>query len=146
MVMLMIRVSEKLLQKFGYKIPMWLGALITAVGAFGLSLTMFTHDTYMLIVVIAFAVFGFGLGCYSTPAADCAMVNVPLDKAGIAAGIFKMASALGASFGIATAATVFSIYKSSTVHIAGQNALLVMATFGILASLVVWFMIPKDTH
>lgn len=145
MVMIMIRVSEKLLQKFGYKTPMWLGTAITAVGALGLSMTFVSHEVYMWWVIVSFAVFGFGLGCYSTPAADCAMVNVPLDKAGVAAGVFKMASALGASFGIATGATIFSAFKDAGVHLAGQYALLTMVAFGVLATLAVLVIIPKKT-
>lgn len=143
MVMIMIRISEKLLQKFGYKTPMWLGTAITALGALGLSMTFISHDAYMWWVFVSFAVFGFGLGCYSTPAADCAMVNVPLDKAGVAAGVFKMASALGASFGIATGATIFSALRESGVHFAAQTALLTMVVFGVLATISVLVMIPK---
>lgn len=145
MVMIMIRVSEKLLQKFGYKTPMWLGTAITAVGALGLSMTFVSHEVYMWWVIVSFAVFGFGLGCYSTPAADCAMVNVPLGKAGVAAGVFKMASALGASFGIATGATIFSAFKDAGVHLAAQYALLTMVAFGVLATLAVLVIIPKKT-
>ncbi|WP_294033034.1 MFS transporter [uncultured Moraxella sp.] len=143
MVMIMIRISEKLLHKFGYKTPMWLGTAITAVGALGLSMTFVSHEIYMWWVIVSFAVFGFGLGCYSTPAADCAMVNVPMDKAGVAAGVFKMASALGASFGIATGATIFSAFKGVDVHVAAQYALLTMVTFGVLATLAVLAIIPK---
>lgn len=146
MVMLMIRFSEKLLQKFGYKTPMWLGTLITALGALGLSMTFVSHEVYMWWVFVSFAVFGFGLGCYSTPAADCAMVNVPLDKAGVGAGVFKMASALGASFGIATGATIFSTFKDAGVHLAAQYALWTMVAFGILATLVVLGFIPKKSQ
>lgn len=142
-VMIMIRMSEKLLQKLGYKHPMWLGTLITTIGVFGLSMTGLSHDAYMIWAVVCFAVLGFGLGCYSTPAADCAMVNVPLEKSGMAAGVFKMASALGASFGIATGATVFSLLRETDVHMAGQTALWVMTVFGILAMLAVLFVVPK---
>ncbi|OOS02264.1 MFS transporter, DHA2 family, multidrug resistance protein [Moraxella cuniculi DSM 21768] len=143
MVMIMIRVSEKLLHKFGYKIPMWLGTVITTIGTLGLSMTFVSHEIYMWWVIISFAIFGLGLGCYSTPAADCAMVNVPMDKAGVAAGVFKMASALGASFGIATGATIFSVFKNGNIHVAAQYALLTMVFFGILATLVVTVIIPK---
>ena len=146
MVMIMIRVSEKLLQKFGHKTPMWLGTAITALGALGLSMTFVSHETYMWWVFVCFAVFGFGLGCYSTPAADCAMINVPLDKAGVAAGVFKMASALGASFGIATGATIFSMFGDVGVHLAAQYALLMMMLFGVLATLAVIVVIPKKAQ
>lgn len=144
LVMIMIRVSEKLLQKWGYKKPMWLGTSITALGAFLLSLTMLSPAAYLCLVPFAFAVFGFGLGCYSTPAADCAMVNVPLDKAGVGAGVFKMASALGASFGIATGTTIFTLMSQHAgLHVAAQYAFLTMCGFGILSTLAVWILVPK---
>lgn len=143
MVIIMIRVSEKLLQKLGYKTPMWLGTSMAALGALGLSTTFLSHETYMWWVFVSFAVLGFGLGCYSTPAADCAMVNVPLNKAGIAAGVFKMASALGASFGIATGATIFSMFRDVDVHLAAQYALYTMFLFGFLATLAVLIVIPR---
>ncbi|QMT30945.1 MFS transporter [Alysiella filiformis] len=144
LVMVMIRVSEKLLQKWGYKKPMWLGTSMTSVGVLLLSLTMLPPDVYLVLVPFAFAVFGFGLGCYSTPAADCAMVNVPLDKAGVGAGVFKMASALGASFGIATATTIFTLVSTgSGLHTGAQVAFLTMCGFGVLSTLAVWFVVPK---
>lgn len=145
MVLLMIRVSEHLLRKWGYKTPMWLGALITALGAFGTSMTMLSPENYLTLVIFSYAVFGFGLGCYSTPAADCAMVNVPLDKAGVGAAVFKMASALGASFGIASGATVLTLFQASVgIHTAAQYALLGLATFGVLSALSVLLVVPKQ--
>lgn len=144
MVLLMIRVSEKLLQKLGYKLPMLVGVLITSAGIFGLSLTSVSHETYMIQVVAAFAVFGFGLGCYATPSADCAMVNAPMEKAGVAAGVFKMASALGASFGIATGATVFSALAAQGVHQAAQTALWLMLGLGLLSALSIAVLVPNS--
>lgn len=144
MVLLMIRVSEKLLQKLGYKMPMLLGVLITSAGIFGLSITSVSHETYMIQVVAAFAVFGFGLGCYATPSADCAMVNAPMEKAGVAAGVFKMASALGASFGIATGATVFSALAAQGVHQAAQTALWLMLGLGLLSALSIAVLVPNS--
>lgn len=143
MVLIMIRVSEKLLQKLGYKMPMLVGVLITSAGIFGLSLTGVSHEAYMIQVVVSFALFGFGLGCYATPAADCAMVNAPMEKAGVAAGVFKMASALGASFGIATGATVFSALQASGVHQAAQTALWVMLALGLLSAVSIALMVPR---
>ena len=142
MVLLMIRVSEKLLQKFGYKKPMLIGVLITALGIFGLSVTSVSHETYMVQVVVSFALFGFGLGCYATPSTDCAMVNAPMEKAGVAAGVYKMASALGASFGIATGATVFSALQSAGVHQAAQTALWVMLGLALLSCLSIALLVP----
>lgn len=139
-VLIMIRISEKLLRKFGYRKPMMAGILINALGILGLSYTSVSHDVYMVQVIVSF---GFGLGCYATPSADCAMVNAPSEKAGVAAGVYKMASALGASFGIATGATVFSLFQANGVHAAAQTALLVMFYLSILSFLSIVLFVPK---
>lgn len=144
MVILMIRLSEKLLRKFGYRKPMFGGVLLTCAGIFGLSMTAVPHDIYMIQVFVSFAVFGFGLGCYATPSADCAMVNAPMEKAGVAAGVYKMASALGASFGIATGATVFSTLNPNGVHQAAQTALWIMLCLGLLSAASIALLVPNE--
>lgn len=142
MVLIMIRVSERLLRQYGYKNPMLIGLVITIFGILVLSMTQF--GAYQLISLIGFAFFGFGLGVYATPAADCVMVNAPQEKSGMAAGIFKMASALGASFGIAVGVMLFSGFaKNGDVHTAGMYALWVMACLGAMAWLVAWILLPK---
>lgn len=146
MVLLMIRVSEKLLRQFGYKKPMAAGALITSSGIFLMSFTGVSHEIYIIQSVAAFTLFGFGLGCYATPSADCAMVNAPLEKAGVAAGVYKMASALGASFGIAAGATVFSAFQNTGVHQAAQTALWLMALMPALSALAVLTLVPHRSE
>lgn len=49
-----------------------------------------------------------GLGFYATPSTDAALSSVPNDKAGAAAGIYKMASSLGSAFGVATSAAIYT--------------------------------------
>ena len=44
----------------------------------------------------------------ATPSTDAALANVPADKAGAASGIYKMASSLGAAFGVAISAALFT--------------------------------------
>ena len=53
-------------------------------------------------------IFGVGLGFYATPSTDAALSNVPNEKAGAASGIYKMASSLGAAFGVAISAALFT--------------------------------------
>ena len=43
-----------------------------------------------------------------TPPTDAALSNVPNEKAGAASGIYKMASSLGAAFGLAISDTIFT--------------------------------------
>lgn len=103
-----IRVGEKLLQKYGPKKPMVWGTTITAVGIIFTLLTFLLIEQYAVMAVIGFSLYGIGLGFYATPSTDAAMSSVPNDKAGAAAGIYKMASSLGSAFGVAISAAIYT--------------------------------------
>ena len=103
-----IRVGEKLLQKWGPRKPMLLGCGITAFGILLTCMTFLYAWQYMIAAVIGFTFFGIGLGCYATPSTDAALSNVPQNQAGSAAGIYKMASSLGAAFGVAISAALLT--------------------------------------
>lgn len=101
-----IRVGEKLLQRYGPKKPMVWGTAITATGIVLTSLTFLLIEQYAVAAVAGFSLYGIGLGFYATPSTDAALSSVPNDKAGAAAGIYKMASSLGSAFGVATSAAI----------------------------------------
>lgn len=103
-----IRVGEKLLQRFGPKRPMMWGTVITTVGIVLTSMTFVLIGQYAVLAFIGFTLFGVGLGFYATPSTDSAMSNVPADRVGSAAGIYKMASSLGSAFGVALSAAVYT--------------------------------------
>lgn len=107
-IVLFIRVGEKLLQKFGPRLPMIWGSLIVGAAILCLMPTHLLIETYKVLAVIGFALFGLGLAFYATPSTDAALSNLPEDQAGSGAGIYKMASSLGASFGVAICAAVFT--------------------------------------
>ncbi|HUH32457.1 MAG TPA: MFS transporter, partial [Daejeonella sp.] len=102
-----IRVGEKFLQRMGPRKPMLLGCSITGLGILLTSLTFLMAKEYIIASFIGFTLFGVGLGFYATPSTDAALSNVPGDKAGSASGIYKMASSLGAAFGVAISAALF---------------------------------------
>jgi len=64
--------------------------------------------TYQVLAFVAFTLFGLGLAFYATPSTDAALSNLPDDQAGAGSGIYKMASSLGASFGVAISAAIFT--------------------------------------
>jgi DHA2 family multidrug resistance protein-like MFS transporter len=103
-----IRVGEKLLQKYGPKRPMMWGTSITALGILLTSLTFLLIEQYAVVAAIGFSLYGIGLGFYATPSTDAALSSVPNDKAGAAAGIYKMASSLGSAFGVALSAAIYT--------------------------------------
>lgn len=108
-----IRVGEKMLQRFGPRKPMLWGSYIVGLSIVLLMPTHLMLDTYTILAVIAFALFGLGLAFYATPSTDAALSNLPEDQAGAGAGIYKMASSLGASFGVAISSTIYTAIAGS---------------------------------
>lgn len=113
-----IRVGEKMLQRFGPRRPMIWGSLIVGASIVCLMPTNVTLGTYKLLAVLGFTLFGLGLAFYATPSTDAALSALPDDQAGSGAGIYKMASSLGASFGVAISATVFTALSGSNGSVA----------------------------
>jgi DHA2 family multidrug resistance protein-like MFS transporter len=109
-----IRVGEKLLQRFGPRRPMIWGSLIVGASIVCLLPTNLMLGTYKVLAVAGFTLFGLGLAFYATPSTDAALSALPDDQAGSGAGIYKMASSLGASFGVAISATVFTALSDSS--------------------------------
>jgi len=112
-----IRVGEKLLQRFGPRSPMIWGSLIVGAAVACLMPTNMTLGTYKILAVVGFTLFGLGLAFYATPSTDAALAALPDDQAGSGAGIYKMASSLGASFGVAISATVFTAMSKSSASV-----------------------------
>ncbi len=103
-----IRVGEKLLQKFGARKPMIWGSLIVGLSIAMLMPTHLLIGQYKTLAIVAYTLFGLGLAFYATPSTDAALSNLPDDQAGSGSGIYKMASSLGASFGVAISAAIFT--------------------------------------
>src|SRR5690606_4166191 len=91
-----------------FRSPMIWGTLIVGISILLLMATHVMLDTYKLLAVVSYSLFGLGLAFYATPSTDAALSNLPADQAGAGAGIYKMASSLGASFGVAISASVFT--------------------------------------
>jgi DHA2 family multidrug resistance protein-like MFS transporter len=114
-----IRVGEKLLQRFGPRKPMLWGTLIVLLS---IGLLMATHTLqwqYTVLAVVAYSLFGLGLAFYATPSTDAALTNLPDDQAGSGSGIYKMASSLGAAFGVAASAAIFTALSESGLQVIG---------------------------
>lgn len=107
-IVLFIRVGEKLLQRFGARKPMIWGSLIVGLAIILLMFTNVMTGTYKILAIISYTLFGLGLAFYATPSTDAALSNLPESQAGSGSGIYKMASSLGAAFGVAISAGVFA--------------------------------------
>jgi len=126
-----IRVGERLLQRWGARKPMLLGCSITAIGILLTCFTFLLARQYLVAAFLGFTLFGIGLGFYATPSTDAALSNVPDEKAGAASGIYKMASSLGAAFGVAISAAVFTLLSNSTIDLASISDLFIGRTDNI---------------
>jgi len=108
-----IRVGEKMLQRFGARKPMIWGSLIVGLSILLLMPTNVLIGQYKILAVISYTLFGLGLAFYATPSTDAALSNLPDDQAGSGSGIYKMASSLGASFGVAISAAIFTALSAN---------------------------------
>ena len=108
-----IRVGEKLLQRFGARKPMIWGCLITGLSIVLLSPANLMLADYKVLAMIGYTLFGVGLAFYATPSTDAALSSLPADQAGSGSGIYKMASSLGAAFGVAISAAIFTALSAN---------------------------------
>jgi len=158
-----IRVGEKLLQRFGSRKPMIWGCIIVGVAIALLMPTNVMTWTYKLLAVFAYTLFGVGLAFYATPSTDAALSNLPDSQAGSGSGIYKMASSLGAAFGVAISAGIFTglsgaeiDWLNQVITFAGRQdnlsirqAAIIALAFNLLliviAIVTILFLIPKET-
>ena len=139
---------------------MLIGCGVTAAGILLTTLTFLLARQYMIVAFLGFTLFGVGLGVYATPSTDAALSNVPQDKSGAASGVYKMASSLGAAFGVAVSAALFTGLASSgegfalsnlflgrtdniDVRFAAAIALLFNAVMAIVALIAIAVTVPR---
>ena len=69
---------------------------------------------YKLLAIVGYTLFGVGLAFYATPSTDAALSNLPAAQGGSGSGIYKMASSLGAAFGVAISAAIFTALSANS--------------------------------
>ncbi|MBI5974865.1 MFS transporter [Staphylococcus canis] len=142
--LLMIRVGERFMRTHGPQIPLMTGPISISVGILLLSINSLPHILYYIVALIGFSLIGLGLGFFATPALSTAVSNAPAEKVGMASGIIKMTSTLGAAFGIAVVTTVYATLSvNHTPHFSATIALIVGASMVIIAFIVAFTVIPK---
>src|SRR5699024_2371592 len=133
-VLIMIRVGEKILQRIGPKKPMLIGAGLTAIGILLILFTFLPTPVYVMSGVLSYVIYGMGLGMYATPSTDTAVTTAPEDKVGVSSGVYKMASSLGNSFGVAISGTIFTIMSArDNIHVGAMYGLWFNAALAIIA-------------
>lgn len=141
-----IRVGEKVMIKTGSRLPMAIGTLMAAVGIFLMALTFLPNTIYFISTFIGLAIMGVGFGFYATPSTNTAVGNVPPEKAGSASGIYKMASSLGGSFGVAISgavSTAILMSNKTAQNLAAGWGFGVSVLAGTISLLAVLALVPK---
>jgi len=141
-----IRVGEKVMLKVGARMPMAIGTFMAAVGIFLMSLTFLPNALYFTSVIIGLGIMGTGFGFYATPSTNTAVGNVPQEKAGSASGIYKMASSLGGSFGVAISgavSTAIILSNKSAQNLAAGWGLGVSVIAATISLIAVSLLVPK---
>ena len=142
-----IRVGEKVMIKAGSRLPMAIGTLMAAVGIFLMTLTFLPNVAYFTAVVVGLAIMGTGFGFYATPSTNTAVGNVPAEKAGSASGIYKMASSLGGSFGVAISgavSTAILMSDKTAQNLSAGWGLGVSVIAGTISLIAVLALVPKS--
>lgn len=115
-------------RRLGARLPMIAGAALTAVGLLLVARTSLQGNGYYVSAALGFLVVGVGLGGSATPTTDTAVGAATTTQAGAAAGVYRMASSLGASFGIAVPSAVFSSVLAADPTATGRAASWAIAT------------------
>ncbi|UEX90281.1 MFS transporter [Staphylococcus ratti] len=145
MVLVTIRVGEKILQRLGAQKPMYIGSLLNMVGIILISLTFLPTTAYVIACVIGYFIYGLGLGLYATPSMDTAIANADEAHIGMASGIYKMSSSLGNAFGIAISTTVFAMGTSAfNLQIGAMFGLGFNVFMALISFLLVVLLVPRS--
>ncbi|ADL50626.1 MFS transporter [Clostridium cellulovorans] len=141
-----IRVGEKVMLRTGARLPMAIGTLMAASGIFLMTLTFLPNVAYFTAVVVGLAIMGTGFGFYATPSTNTAVGNAPAEKAGSASGIYKMASSLGGSFGVAISgavSTAIIMSDKTAQNLSAGWGLGVSVIAGTISLMAVLSLVPK---
>lgn len=109
-----------------------------SIGSAGALLAGVSLETSLAQIVIAFCVFGIGLGAINPPITNAAVSGMPRAQAGVAAGLASTSRQVGASLGVAIAGSIAATdahdpgFASSThpfwwIVVASGIAIVVMA-------------------
>lgn len=111
-ILLVNPLGARLHARFGPAVPTGVGMGLLAVGVGGLMLL----DGSYLSVVIPFLLIGSGVGLQITACADAAVEDTGSAGEGVASGLFKAASMVGGSLGVALTTAVFQVSATSGVQ------------------------------
>ena len=91
--------SGRMVARRGTRLPLVVGGL--GIAASGGLLLMLDVDTPLLLVVVAYVVFGVGFGMINAPITNTAVSGMPVAQAGVAAGVASTSRQVGSALGVA---------------------------------------------
>ena len=109
-----IRLGEKLLQRLGPRRAMIIGCAISGLAIAFLLPTNIMQSQYVWFAVIAYSLYGIGVGIYATPSTDTALATLPASMCGAGAGLYKMSSTIGGAFGLAISSAIYLGIRGSS--------------------------------
>ena len=92
-------VSGRMVAGRGARLPLVLGGV--GIAASGGLLLGLDADTPLVLVVVAYVVFGAGFGLINAPITNTAVSGMPLAQAGVAAGVASTSRQVGSALGVA---------------------------------------------
>ncbi len=98
LMMLVAPVSGMLADRFGSRIPAFMGSVVSVVAL--LSMTQLTVNSSVWDVFIRLALLGLGAALFQSPTNKALMSHVPSEKAGVASGILATTRNLGMVFAV----------------------------------------------
>ncbi len=143
--------SAKLVMRFGIRTPLSIGMLLVAIG-----LVLFARapvdGSFLVDVLPAMLVLGFGVGMAFNPVLLAVMSEVDPAESGLASGVANTAFMMGGALGLAVLASLAAA-RTDTLLASGESeivalnggyhvAFLVGAAFAALAALVGYVLLP----
>lgn len=99
-------VAGRIVDKRGPKGSLIFGLILLLCSA--LLQSQFNTHTGIVLLLIAYGLFGIGWACILSPALTAAMVSVPPDRSGVAAGMMGTSHNLGGALGLALGSLLFT--------------------------------------
>jgi EmrB/QacA subfamily drug resistance transporter len=105
-----------------------------------LILTRLTSSTPVALLIVAYALFGIGLGMVNPAISNSAVAGMPLAQAGVAAATASTSRQVGAALGVAVAGTVVNMsrVRGADFTSATHPIWWIMASCGIITLLLGW--------
>jgi EmrB/QacA subfamily drug resistance transporter len=117
--------SGRLVGTVGARIPLLVASGGIAVSA--LLLTGLDADTPVVLLIVAYAVFGLGFGMVNAPITNTAVSGMPRAQAGVAAAVASTSRQVGQTLGVAVVGSTMAAALAGS-RLGGQSAHLAQAT------------------